>query len=63
MSRPVDVKTQTLYVYVKPVNRDYVKKMKPVFRSESNYIDELIDKDRRHESLKKLKLKEAARKV
>lgn len=52
MGRKVDPKTKTLYVYVRPEHREYVRAMKKLFSSESAYIDALIKKDMRYESLK-----------
>lgn len=56
MGRHVDPKTETLHVYVRPDNRKYVKTMKKLFKSESNYIDALIKHDKGQEVLKKIML-------
>lgn len=52
MGRRKDPKTASIYCYVLPEHKDYVKKMRSYFRSESNYIDALIKKDMEHETLK-----------
>lgn len=57
MGRKVDPKTATLYCYVCPENKQYVKEMKKYFGSESNYIDALIKKDRTFGTLKNELLK------
>lgn len=47
MGRQKDEKTETLYVYVKPENRDFVTNKKQEFKTVSHYIDDLLDKERR----------------
>lgn len=57
MPRKIDRKSETLYVYVTPDNKKHVKKMRGVFKSESDYVDFLIEKDRKKQLKKADKCK------
>lgn len=57
VGRPVDPKTKTLYSYVRPENREYARQMKKFFGSESNYIDALIEHDKKYDTLKNILVK------